>query len=498
MDIVEINNNVKIDELYDNKCWIHGNTKEDINITIFLITICGHQLSYTLNAINNLKLNYSILVNVVMNIKPTNKAYNTMVERCKTKYFIQLDEDMEIFPNALDIIYKHLELYKSNRYVNIFLHTFKLIDEYLGLGVPPLLLGLKLYNYDIMKNFQIPDCDKPVSQVDKLWHNPIIACGYIYIIASEIIGYHSKHRKPYDLLLRFSKSANSFLNTNIKKNSGDYCRIYRPISKINNINSIYSSIYYHFIALGYSEKKYNKNFDIFKKFYYIEQKGNNLRSYSIPIEFNNIPKKILNFNFKDFVNLLTTNILNINEYYVLIGILNTLFENYAYSFDKYPTNINNYFLRVFNFNLAIISLENNNDFNENLSCLDNIKYKYFNDKNEINSLTKIFDLIILFKKDNNFNELKDIILKKDRQNKTILILDKDIKIEANDYYVFVIDSQEGFIKYENNIYYINETLIPEEYKFYKIYTYPHKKYIIDNEYIFDINDYIEENILKIN
>ena len=37
---ININNNVTIDELFNNKYWIHGNSKSDIKITIFLITIC--------------------------------------------------------------------------------------------------------------------------------------------------------------------------------------------------------------------------------------------------------------------------------------------------------------------------------------------------------------------------------------------------------------------------------------------------------------------------
>ena len=40
-----------------------------------------------------------------MNISPTARAYNCMVTRCTTPYFIQMDEDMEFFPDALDIIY---------------------------------------------------------------------------------------------------------------------------------------------------------------------------------------------------------------------------------------------------------------------------------------------------------------------------------------------------------------------------------------------------------
>ena len=79
-------------EIHDGKEWIHGNPGT-IQITIFLITIQSHQLEFTLESINKLNPNYPVLVNVIMNVAPTNRAYNQMRERCKTPYFIQLDEE---------------------------------------------------------------------------------------------------------------------------------------------------------------------------------------------------------------------------------------------------------------------------------------------------------------------------------------------------------------------------------------------------------------------
>ena len=86
---IEINNNVNINELYDGKTWIHGKNKENILITVFLITISTEQLKYSLDAINNFSLEIPFMVNCIKNISPTNKAYNEMRLRCKTKYFIQ-------------------------------------------------------------------------------------------------------------------------------------------------------------------------------------------------------------------------------------------------------------------------------------------------------------------------------------------------------------------------------------------------------------------------
>ena len=195
---IEINNNIKIEELNDNKIWIHGNNKENIEFTIFLITISTEQLKYSLESINKMDLNISFIVNIIKNISPTNKAYNEMRLRCKTKYFIQNDEDMELYPNCLSII-KNLIKEKDK---NIFLYTFKLIDTILGIGNPPIIDCLKVYNNNIMKDYPtINNGNITVSSVDSLWHKPLIENNFTIKNTNIIIGYHGNHRSNFDLLL---------------------------------------------------------------------------------------------------------------------------------------------------------------------------------------------------------------------------------------------------------------------------------------------------------
>ena len=217
-------------EIHDGKEWIHGNhgNPGDIQITIFLITIQSHQLEYTLESINKLNPNYPVLVNVIMNIAPTNRAYNQMRERCKTPYFIQLDEDMELQEDAIQICMNQIE--KSSRAHKIFLHTFKLIDTDLGVGNPPIIDCLKLYNNEIMQNYPTyNNGETAVSSVDYFWHSPILNDGHRINPTSIIIGNHGKNRSDYDIFLRYCKIAKSLLDPNIKTNSGHICKLLAPL-----------------------------------------------------------------------------------------------------------------------------------------------------------------------------------------------------------------------------------------------------------------------------
>lgn len=354
MENIEINNNVKLDDIHDNKTWIHGNSKENINITLFLITINGHQLKYSLDAINKLKLDVPIIVNVIMNVYPTNKAYNEMRLRCKTNYFIQNDEDMELYPNAIIKISKNIKKKLINNYLNIYY----LIDEYLGISKPPVILGLKIYNNNIMKKYPTyQNGTLNISSVDKKWHEQVEKDGYKSCTIFTPIGYHGRKRLNFDLLLRYSKMIKSLLDNNINENRSDKLKILRPINKIENFNKKYISLVNHFLKLGYNYETFIKNNNILiSKIKYISIK--NLRMYNIKEDFIKIdPNNDYTFDeskLQLFDNIsLKDYFTEIKNLYCIVGIINSLFGNYKYSAKDYPYDIDKYFINFFKLNICI-------------------------------------------------------------------------------------------------------------------------------------------------
>jgi hypothetical protein len=359
MDVnqIEINNNVEINELHDNKTWIHGDHKNDIHLTIFIVTIQGYQLKYTLDAINKLPTNIPFIVNVIMNISPTSKAYNEMRVRCTTDYFVQLDEDMVLFQNAIEM----LSPLFSKRSKNIFLYSYYLIDEYLGIGPNKLLEGLKLYNNHIMKFYPTSnDLNVSVSSVDRTWHKNIENDGFLQRNIAEPIGYHAKYRKPFDLMIRYCKSTQSLLNSSIKKNSGDICRFIKPIQTLAPFNfiTVFDCIVHHFLKYDpkrFSVDTFNRNFSTLLPVMNKYIPDSTLRNYSIDINRFIMPNYTISNNCVDFNYIFTVGSHYIFDIFCIIGIVNVLFNNYEYSFSKYPYEIYNYFLKVFKFTICITS-----------------------------------------------------------------------------------------------------------------------------------------------
>ena len=405
-----INNNVKLKDLTNNYTWIHGNSSDNINCTIFLITIEGKQLKYALDAINNLSLDHNVLINVIMNVAPTNKAYNEMRIRCQTKYFIQLDEDMELFNNAFDIINQTIKS-KGKKEKRTYLHVFKLIDEYLGVGDPPVIYGLKVYNNNIMKIYPTYNSgNTSVSSVDQLWHDPINKDGYICNMTNTRIGYHGKHRGNFDLLLRYSKITKNIIEPNLKTNRGHICKILRSINKIPDFHKVYDSLLNHFMILNYDTRIFRKNEKIVLKYINGWVKDTYLDMYKIPKLYTKI-NEMTHFNFDlDSFFYLFKRQTELDHIYCIIGVLNSMFGQYYYSFDKYPYKLNDYFKRVFT---------NRNVFYNSINVLEKLNNTDKSTHEEINKfvISDQYDCVVDYNFDDNIYYLISHTSQKIGENK---------------------------------------------------------------------------------
>ena len=326
-------------EIHDGKEWIHGNPGT-IQITIFLITIQSHQLEFSLESINKLDPNYPVIINVIMNISPTNRAYNQMRERCTTPYFIQLDEDMELREDAIQICMNQIE--KSRRAHKTFLHTFKLIDTELGIGNPPIIDCLKLYNNQIMQKYPTyNNGDSPVSSVDYLWHAPVLNDGHIINTTCIIIGTHGNHRSNYDIFLRYCKITKSLLDPKIKTNSGHICKLLAPL---HSDDSSISQLFWIIL-------------DEFQKM--VPEPDSNLEEQLPPIIsiLNSYIKTglllLYNIQNRQHIELINPNNrqilwaqINLKKVLCIVAILCVISGNYEYSFDKYPIKIYEYFMGI--------------------------------------------------------------------------------------------------------------------------------------------------------
>jgi hypothetical protein len=323
---------ISVEKLYDNQTWIHGDPNvRDINLTIFIITIEDEQLKYTLESVLNLNPKYPVYVNVIKNISPTNKAYNEMRLRCKTKYFCQLDDDMILIPNAIELFYNT----KDNS-EKCFLNIYRLYDSYIGVerkGLQRLTLyGTKFYNQTIMCKFATNSKDTVTSSVDRLWHEPILENGFTINRQPDAIGYHEKYRSNFNLILKFSKFINNILNPYTPFRESDTKHIIEKVFKNKDYEKLLSAFSNHIqLIVKCNPKEFKSNLNMLEKV---------LSPLVKKLKLNNLQ---YTWNIDSFFSVKTYKLKNVQDYFSMIGVINRLANNYAYSFDKYPYELKRYF-----------------------------------------------------------------------------------------------------------------------------------------------------------
>jgi len=157
--------------------------KNDLShkLTVFVIS-CGNNPNYDdcINALTHQTIRAKI--SIIKNYHPMSLAFQQMLERCQSQYYIELDEDMILKKDALERMYNAIEESEDKT----AMIAFRLHDTHLNFN----LFGVKIYKYDIFKkypyNLECLSCE--VEQLDR-----IKADGYEYSTLEPVMGEHSPH-----------------------------------------------------------------------------------------------------------------------------------------------------------------------------------------------------------------------------------------------------------------------------------------------------------------
>lgn len=157
-------------------------------VTVFLLT-CKNN-SNLLGCIESLtKQTANFNLKIIKNIFPLSKAKQTMIEECTTPYYIQLDEDIILKPNAIEILYNTIK--KSNN----CMECFSLYDCH----TKAIIQGIKIFNHSIFKKYPYNNLlGSEFEQLNRIKNN-----GFKYEIHNNIIGEHSPIWSPEEIFDRY-------------------------------------------------------------------------------------------------------------------------------------------------------------------------------------------------------------------------------------------------------------------------------------------------------
>ena len=163
------------ENLYDTKPLIKKELKD---LTVFII-YSGNNPNFAdcQRALENQTTSFEIMT--VQNVAPMPKAFQCMLDSCKTNYYVQVDCDMILKPDAIEKMYNAITSSKPHE----AMVCFRLHDLHLDLEIQ----GVKIYKHGIFKNFPYLDClSCEMNQLERMKQ-----FGYTYAAIEEVLGEHS-------------------------------------------------------------------------------------------------------------------------------------------------------------------------------------------------------------------------------------------------------------------------------------------------------------------
>jgi hypothetical protein len=180
-----------------NHCSLVSKRDLGAELTVFLLTV-GEEINFRecVARINDQTVRFRL--EIVDHVAPLSKALQEMLTRCQTRYFVELDEDMLLFPNALEDLY--------NRIVDLPANTAFVCGGLWDCYMATAIHGVKIYDHHIVSQFPFED----VAGSDWNHYLRLRRAGYQAAILplgerSSCFGEHGRHYTPETIFRRWRR-----------------------------------------------------------------------------------------------------------------------------------------------------------------------------------------------------------------------------------------------------------------------------------------------------
>lgn len=165
--------------------------KQDLSndVTVFVTTVGAPSFDACLTLLRQQDCRYTL--QVIDRVAPMNAAFQRMLDLCKTPYYVQVDEDMLLYPHAVRTL--HEEILGSSDAVAFVVAD--LHDAHLRRPIQ----GVKIYRHAILARYPFAD----VQSFEKLQVEQLRADGYRTRHIEQTLGLHGTHWTPQSIYERY-------------------------------------------------------------------------------------------------------------------------------------------------------------------------------------------------------------------------------------------------------------------------------------------------------
>lgn len=188
-------------------------------VTAFVIS-SGKNLNYEycIKALENQTV--KVRIDIIKNYHPMSAAFQQMLFRCTTPYYIEVDEDMVLNSNAIEIMYNGIK--ESDTKTAMLAYQLKEVHFDYDIW------GVKIYKYEIFQkypyNLKCLSCE--VEQLDRL-----TADGYEYKCLPIMVGQHSPYWTNKDIYERYFNLMEKFKKYHYTWLENVFMKLWRKLQK---------------------------------------------------------------------------------------------------------------------------------------------------------------------------------------------------------------------------------------------------------------------------
>lgn len=118
-------------------------------LTVFVTSVGRESFGACLSCLEQQDIRFRL--DILEYVAPLSEAFRQMLSRCQTPFFVQVDEDMLLYPTALRTLYESIiQLDPSTA-----IHAGAIHDVHLG----RLILGVKIFKHSIVKDYRPTDVE---------------------------------------------------------------------------------------------------------------------------------------------------------------------------------------------------------------------------------------------------------------------------------------------------------------------------------------------------
>lgn len=126
------------------------------DLTVFVLTVGAPSFAVCMKRLEAQDCRFTL--EVIENVAPMNRALQCMLDRCRTRFFVQVDEDMLLYPHAIRSLYTRL----TESPPNVAILTCHLFDSH----AERVIYGLKIYRHAIVRAYPYGDVES--SEYDQI------------------------------------------------------------------------------------------------------------------------------------------------------------------------------------------------------------------------------------------------------------------------------------------------------------------------------------------